>query len=86
MTCLATTLELLREYIHHLVLADQRHNQEVKKADRRYERLHHAESKTEEDGHRVVRHLGAIAHVLILPQPSPSASRGSEAGLDIVEE
>lgn len=86
MTCLATALELFSEDVHHLVLPNQKHDQEVQKGNWRYERLHHAERKTEEDSHRMVGHLRAEAHVLVLPQPSPRTSRGGKAGLDVVEE
>lgn len=69
-----------------MVLADERHDQEVKQPDRRYERLHHAEGEAEQDGHGVVWHLRTEAHVLVLPQPLARAGGGREARLDIVEQ
>lgn len=85
-TCLATALKRFCEDIHHLILADERHNQEVEQPDGRYEGLHHAEGKAEQDGHGMVRHLRAEAHVLVLPQPLARASSGRKTRLDVVEE
>ena len=85
-TCLATALELFCEDIHHLVLADERHDEEVEQPDGRNKGLHHAEGEAKQDGHGVVRHLRAEAHVLVLPQPLARTSSGREARLDVVEQ
>ena len=83
---LAAALVALREDIHHLILPDQQHDQEVQQRNGRNQGAHNAESQPQKDSHGVVGDLRPKAPGLLLPQPSSSSSSGGETRLDVVEE